>query len=166
MMDYGTGAVMSVPAHDERDFEFAKKFGLPIKAVIMSEPPALAGGQSAGTGSTNWPPAYAGGSDLPFTDYGVMVNSGEWTGKTSEEAKAGHDRICCRERFWRGGDDLSVARLGHFPAAFLGLADTDGLLRHVRHRSREVREPADSPARDPSRSRAPVNRRWHACRSL
>ena len=34
MMEYGTGAVMSVPGHDERDFEFAKKFGLPIKTVI------------------------------------------------------------------------------------------------------------------------------------
>ena len=38
MMEYGTGAVMSVPGHDERDFEFAKKFGLPIKTVIESEP--------------------------------------------------------------------------------------------------------------------------------
>ena len=34
MMEYGTGAVMSVPGHDERDFEFAQKFGLPIKTVI------------------------------------------------------------------------------------------------------------------------------------
>ena len=87
MMEYGTGAVMSVPAHDERDFEFAEKFRLPIKAVIVSEPSALAGGQSAGSGVTNLPPAYTGGSDLPFTDYGVMVNSGEWTGKTSEQGK-------------------------------------------------------------------------------
>ncbi len=38
MMEYGTGAVMSVPAHDERDFEFAQKFGLPIKRVISEEP--------------------------------------------------------------------------------------------------------------------------------
>ncbi len=38
MMNYGTGAVMSVPGHDERDFEFAKKFGLPIKQVISAEP--------------------------------------------------------------------------------------------------------------------------------
>ncbi len=87
MMEYGTGAVMSVPAHDERDFEFADKFGLPVKSVIVSEPPALAGGQSVGAGPANWPPAHAGGSDLPFTDYGVMVNSGEWSGKTSEDGK-------------------------------------------------------------------------------
>jgi leucyl-tRNA synthetase len=37
LMDYGTGAVMAVPAHDQRDFAFAKKFGLPIKIVIQSE---------------------------------------------------------------------------------------------------------------------------------
>ncbi|MFL6467724.1 MAG: leucine--tRNA ligase [Pyrinomonadaceae bacterium] len=90
MMEYGTGAVMSVPAHDERDFEFAKKFGLPVKTVIVSEPPALAGGQSAGAESgqlTNWSTANAGGSDSAFTEYGVLVNSGEWSGKTSEDAK-------------------------------------------------------------------------------
>lgn len=89
MMEYGTGAVMSVPAHDERDFEFAEKFRLPIKAVIVSERAASAAGQLSDAGSTlgNLPPAYAVGSELPFTDYGVMVNSGEWTGKTSEQGK-------------------------------------------------------------------------------
>ena len=74
MMEYGTGAVMSVPAHDERDFEFAKKFGLPIKTVI--EP---ANGLE--------PAASAGGQNAAFTDYGGMVNSGEWSGKSTEAAK-------------------------------------------------------------------------------
>jgi len=69
MMEYGTGAVMSVPAHDERDHEFAKKFGLPIHAVI---------GPVDGSSPT---------PDEPFTDYGVMSNSGEWSGKASENAK-------------------------------------------------------------------------------
>jgi leucyl-tRNA synthetase len=68
MMEYGTGAVMSVPAHDERDFEFAQKFGLPIRPVI--EP------QTRGEAEKQ-----------PFTDYGVMINSGEWDGKTTEAAK-------------------------------------------------------------------------------
>ena len=71
MMEYGTGAVMSVPAHDERDFEFAKKFGLPIPPVIEpprrgdaeSEPPASAGGQKDETEAVNWPPVNAGDSD-------------------------------------------------------------------------------------------------------
>jgi len=88
MMEYGTGAVMSVPAHDERDFEFAQKFQLPIKTVIVSESAASAAGQKGDSDSTNWPPAHAGGSDSAFTDYGVLMNSGEWTGKTSEDAKA------------------------------------------------------------------------------
>ncbi|MBX3244852.1 MAG: leucine--tRNA ligase [Acidobacteria bacterium] len=72
MMDYGTGAVMSVPAHDERDFEFATKFGMPIKRVVTSP------GQEA----------IADEIVAAFTDYGLMVNSGEWSGKTSEEGKA------------------------------------------------------------------------------
>jgi leucyl-tRNA synthetase len=74
MMEYGTGAVMSVPAHDERDFEFAKKFGLPIKEVIEPQ----------GGGEATVPERAR--RDAAFTDYGVLVNSGEWSGKTSEVA--------------------------------------------------------------------------------
>lgn len=64
---YGTGCVMAVPAHDERDFEFATKFNLPIERVITSKD----------------------GSDasLPFTEYGKLVNSGEFDVLTTEEAK-------------------------------------------------------------------------------
>ena len=36
-MEYGTGAIMSVPAHDQRDFEFAQKYGLPVKVVIVPD---------------------------------------------------------------------------------------------------------------------------------
>ncbi|GKX67785.1 leucine--tRNA ligase [Inconstantimicrobium mannanitabidum] len=64
---YGTGAVMAVPAHDERDFAFATKFNLPIERVINS---------SKGTEEP-----------LPFTEYGVLVNSGEFDGLTTEDAK-------------------------------------------------------------------------------
>ncbi len=64
MMDYGTGAIMAVPAHDPRDFEFARKFELPIKAVIQPEGETLA----SETGGENMTVAYAGD--------GVMVNSG------------------------------------------------------------------------------------------
>ncbi len=72
MMGYGTGAVMSVPAHDERDFEFARKFGLPIKTVIQAEP---------GNGVPSGEP------DAAFSDYGYVVNSSDWSGMTSEAAK-------------------------------------------------------------------------------
>ncbi|MDQ3800192.1 MAG: leucine--tRNA ligase [Acidobacteriota bacterium] len=76
MMEYGTGAVMSVPAHDERDFEFAKKYDLPIRQVISE--PHLAH-------EHNLPQAMA--LEKPFTDYGVMVHSDNWNGKRSEDAK-------------------------------------------------------------------------------
>ena len=76
MMEYGTGAVMSVPAHDERDFEFAKKFDLPIPKVVESWEEV-----------ENRKPKTENQIDKAFTDYGVLVNSGEWSGKTSEDAK-------------------------------------------------------------------------------
>ncbi len=69
LMSYGTGAVMAVPAHDQRDFEFAHKYGLPINQVI--EP---ANGESIDLDSE------------AFTEKGKLVNSGEFTGKTSAEA--------------------------------------------------------------------------------
>ena len=151
MMEYGTGAVMSVPAHDERDFEFATKFGLPIRQVITSEPGAEAlhdylrtsnventnqesqsspsesqslssvsqsgtlgtqsksdGLQSEGSVSQPQSSVTQYGSETSqseshvsdmqnvdaentlvaaFTEYGVLINSGEWSGKTSRDAK-------------------------------------------------------------------------------
>jgi leucyl-tRNA synthetase len=82
LMDYGAGAVMSVPAHDERDFEFAQKYILPIRQVIA---PIVHGQQHE-------PPDQAPGGDQSiemknaFTDYGVLVNSGRWSGKLSKDA--------------------------------------------------------------------------------
>jgi leucyl-tRNA synthetase len=106
LMEYGTGAVMSVPAHDERDHEFAQKYSLPIRRVIervsheqesivhdaLSEDQSLA-------------------MQHAFTDYGILVNSGDWSGKLSEvaikemaaEAKAksfGEAAITYRIRDW------------------------------------------------------------------
>ncbi len=66
LMDYGSGAVMAVPAHDERDYEFATKYGLEIKAVIKP---------------------FKGEPELPFTDEGVLFDSGEFSGLPSKEAK-------------------------------------------------------------------------------
>jgi leucyl-tRNA synthetase len=69
LMGYGTGAIMAVPAHDERDHEFATRFGLPIVEVI--EPPA---DEEIPEGSA-------------YTGAGTMINSGEYTGLPSEEGK-------------------------------------------------------------------------------
>jgi leucyl-tRNA synthetase len=69
LADYGTGAIMSVPAHDERDFEFANKYGLPIVRVIE-------------------PADKSASAELPFlSEDGVLVNSGEYDGLTCEEAQ-------------------------------------------------------------------------------
>ena len=75
LMDYGTGAIMSVPAHDHRDFEFAKKYKLPIRIVIL--PP---------DGNTN-------ADDLKeaMTELGPMTQSGTFDGLTGDEAK---QKVC------------------------------------------------------------------------
>jgi leucyl-tRNA synthetase len=69
LMDYGTGAIMSVPGHDERDYEFAKKYGIHVQRVI-----ARAKGEE---------------SELPFvSEDGVLVNSGEYSGMSCADAQA------------------------------------------------------------------------------
>jgi leucyl-tRNA synthetase len=69
LADYGTGAIMSVPGHDERDFEFATKYGLPIVEVIK---PAKEGERA----------------ELPFlSEEGILVNSGEYSGLSCVEAQ-------------------------------------------------------------------------------
>ena len=70
LMDYGTGAIMSVPGHDERDYEFAKKYGIHIRRVI-----APSGSEGEDT-------------ELPFiSEDGVLVNSGKLNGLTCTEAQ-------------------------------------------------------------------------------
>jgi leucyl-tRNA synthetase len=76
---YGTGAIMAVPAHDQRDFEFATEFGLEIREVIA--PPAEAAGYDAATR-----PALA----AAWVEPGVMVNSGQFSGV---ESVAGKTRV-------------------------------------------------------------------------
>jgi len=70
LSDYGTGAIMSVPGHDERDFEFAKKYAIPTRRVIGSPDPT------------------AEEPELPFvSEDGVLVNSGEFNGLTCHQAQ-------------------------------------------------------------------------------
>jgi leucyl-tRNA synthetase len=102
LMEYGTGAIMAVPGHDERDFEFATEFGLPIVRVVAGE------GDDA---STSLAEAYTGP--------GRLVNSGEFDGMEVEESKKAvtawlaekglaearvnyrlHDWTISRQRYW------------------------------------------------------------------
>ena len=77
LMDYGTGAIMSVPAHDERDYDFAKKYDLDIRVVILprreGEPPE------------------SGQSETPVLPYvgedSLLMNSGEFSGMPMQEAQ-------------------------------------------------------------------------------
>jgi leucyl-tRNA synthetase len=71
LMEYGSGAVMAVPAHDQRDFEFAQKYHLPIRQVIAPK-----------AGSEN----KCDLSQAAFTDKGILIHSGPFDGLTSEEA--------------------------------------------------------------------------------
>ena len=61
LMAYGSGAVMAVPAHDQRDLEFARRFGLPVQAVLQPSPEWLAGrGLPPDSPAGTWPEAFAG----------------------------------------------------------------------------------------------------------
>lgn len=81
LVEYGTGAVMAVPAHDERDFAFARQYGLPIREVIAPPSSPIQAGSDAA------PPALGEGFEEAFTLPGVMVNSGPFTGMPSGEGK-------------------------------------------------------------------------------
>jgi leucyl-tRNA synthetase len=70
--EYGTGAVMAVPAHDERDFEFARKYGLPIRVVVRP-----LDGEAADVATMT----------AAVSNDGMLINSGKWVGLASEEAR-------------------------------------------------------------------------------
>ena len=82
LSDYGTGAIMSVPGHDERDFEFAKKYAIPVRRVIA---PADKGVEEP---------------ELPWSsEDGVLVNSGEFNGLSCHDAQKKLQEIAARKGF-------------------------------------------------------------------
>ncbi|MDR2672553.1 MAG: leucine--tRNA ligase [Coriobacteriales bacterium] len=89
LMDYGTGAVMAVPSGDQRDFEFARAYGLPIPPVVVAaDDPLLAALSDEPTRVQNdvdWPAAYDGP--------GIMVQSGEFTGMDGGKDSAGSQAV-------------------------------------------------------------------------
>lgn len=72
LMGYGTGAIMAVPAHDERDFEFCKQYGIPIRPVIRPVDGELASAETI---------------SAAFTEDGIVENSGPYAGLPSDEAR-------------------------------------------------------------------------------
>ena len=119
-MGYGTGAIMAVPAHDQRDFEFCKQYGIAIRPVIRPVDGTLAD---------------AATMKEAFPDDGIVENSGQYSGLPSDEARACDDREGRVRRLRQSRDHLSHQGLGHFAAALLGHADSGDLLPEMRHRS-------------------------------
>ncbi|NLZ83909.1 MAG: leucine--tRNA ligase, partial [Clostridiales bacterium] len=112
LIDYGTGAIMCVPAHDDRDFAFATKFEIPIVQVISKD----------GKENPELTEAY--------TEPGIMVNSGDWNGMDSEKAKEEvpgmlekqgignktinyklRDWVFSRQRYW--GEPIPIVHCDH-----------------------------------------------------
>ena len=108
LMDYGTGAVMAVPAHDERDFQFSKKYNLDLKIVVN---PVDKNG--------NLEEVSVEKMENALVNSGVLVNSEEFNGLNSNEAKEKiteklekiglgkktvnyrlHDWLISRQRYW------------------------------------------------------------------
>ncbi|MCC7446129.1 MAG: leucine--tRNA ligase, partial [Anaerolineae bacterium] len=105
LMGYGTGAIMAVPAHDQRDFEFARKFNLPVRVVIQPEGAALDG--------DTMPEAYPGEGYMVNSDQfnGTLTFNGEAVNRVTEwldEKGIGHyavnyrlrDWLISRQRYW------------------------------------------------------------------
>ena len=81
LVEYGTGAVMAVPTHDTRDFDFAKKYNLPMKVVIQN------------------PENPSDCSNEAYTEPGIMINSGEFNGMKNEDAKKAITEKAVKEGF-------------------------------------------------------------------
>ncbi len=107
---YGTGAIMAVPAHDERDFDFAKKFGIEIKQVVL---PAFYNNEVAESLR----------DQIPYSADGTLENSGEFNGMSNSEAKKAitekvggrmtstykiKDWVFSRQRYW--GEPFPIVR--------------------------------------------------------
>jgi leucyl-tRNA synthetase len=140
LIEYGTGAVMAVPAHDQRDFEFAKAYGLPIRVVI--QPPGAA--------------LDAASMKAAYVEAGTMAASGEFTGRASEEGKAAvaawlaargkgapekrfriRDWLLSRQRYWGAPIPIVYGKDG--AAVAVSESELPVLLPHDRGLEVEVR---------------------------
>ncbi len=119
LMEYGTGAIMAVPGHDQRDFDFAKKYALPILEVIV-------------------PPGKAPSGELQeaYEDDGSVVNSGEFSGLSSHEASEKMIQLAQERGFGRGSTlfrlrDWGISRQRYWgtpiPVIYCGTCGTVGV---------------------------------------
>ena len=132
LMEYGTGAVMAVPAHDERDFAFAQRADLPVQVVVV--PAEGRGSGRRGVGHSDDGSASSSRRSSPACR--VRGEEGD-----SRVARAARGRVIRR---W-----ISPPRLAPVPPALLGLPDPDPLLRPVRDGHRPRQRPARAPPRRP-----------------
>ncbi len=109
--EYGTGAVMAVPAHDQRDFEFARKYDLPIRVVVRPADGEIPDADSLTEAVSN---------------DGIIVNSGPWDGLPSDEARASMTADAQTARHRRRHGAVPIEGLGDLAAALLGHAHPDG----------------------------------------
>ena len=141
LMEYGTGAIMAVPGHDERDFEFARKFGLPIREVV-------AGGED-------------GQAELPYTGDGPLVNSRpDFDGLPNREALERDRRLAGPRGQGPRVGQLPPARLAALAPALLGLPDPDRPLRRAAGSSRCPRTSCRSCCPTSRTTRRRAARRW------
>ena len=125
LISYGTGAIMAVPAHDTRDFEFAKQFDLPIITVVdpgEDSPRPLGEGQGVRASSAR-DDLYAG--RIAFLADGTAVNSGPYNGLTTAEFKKKITEDLAEQGYRPQRGQLQAPRLALQPAAFLGRAVPD-----------------------------------------
>ena len=130
LMEYGTGAIMAVPAHDQRDFDFAKAFDLPIRPVVAAE-----GRRSRGGAFRRALRRRGAGQLRPLRRH------------DRARSEAGDHRLARRGRSRQARGQLPAARLAALPPALLGLPDPGRPLRCVRDRGRARLRPAGRAAR-------------------